>query len=52
MQDMEPREIGSVLRHPAAGTQVAGCVAAFRYLSVRRRCLLIEGEGQDCRGTN
>lgn len=34
-QDMEPREIGSVLRHPAAGNQIAACVQAFPYLQAR-----------------
>lgn len=28
-QDMELGEIGSVLRHPAAGSTVAACLAAF-----------------------
>jgi hypothetical protein len=32
LQDMEPREIGSVLRHPAAGDKVASCVGSFPYL--------------------
>ncbi|PRW32956.1 activating signal cointegrator 1 complex subunit 3 isoform B [Chlorella sorokiniana] len=34
LADMEPREIGSVLRHPAAGNQIAGCVASFPYLQM------------------
>lgn len=34
-QDMEAREIGAALRHPAAGAQVASCVAAFPYLQAR-----------------
>lgn len=38
---MEAREIGSVLRHPAAGNQIAGCVASFPYLQARLGCLLV-----------
>ena len=34
LQDMDASEIGSVLRHPAAGSQVAGCVASFPYLTL------------------
>ena len=51
-QDMEPREIGSVLRHPTAGAQIAGCVAAFPYLQARlagwegRRACRAAGQGQ------
>jgi hypothetical protein len=33
-QDMEPGEIGAVLRHPAAGSTVAGCLAAFPALQL------------------
>ena len=29
LQDMEPSEIGSLLRHPAAGKTIAGCMASF-----------------------
>lgn len=32
---MEAREIGSVLRHPAAGSQIAAAVASFPYLQAR-----------------
>ena len=28
LADMEPREIGAVLRHPAAGATVKGCLEA------------------------
>ncbi|KAK9846320.1 hypothetical protein WJX81_001437 [Elliptochloris bilobata] len=34
LQDMEPGEIGSVLRHPAAGSNVAACLAAFPALQM------------------
>ncbi|GFR39797.1 hypothetical protein Agub_g283, partial [Astrephomene gubernaculifera] len=34
MRDMEEREIGSLLRHPAAGPLVKGCVAAFPSLEL------------------
>ncbi|KAL4422681.1 hypothetical protein ABPG75_008878 [Micractinium tetrahymenae] len=34
LADMEPREIGSVLRHPAAGNQVANAVQSFPYLQL------------------
>lgn len=37
-QDMEASEIGSVLRHPAAGPLVKGCVESFPYLTARRDC--------------
>ena len=32
---MEPREIGSMLHHPAAGNQIATCVQSFPYLQAR-----------------
>ena len=32
VQDMEASEIGALLRHPAAGAQIAGCVASFPHL--------------------
>jgi hypothetical protein len=31
---MDAREIGSVLRHPAAGSQIASCVQSFPYLQL------------------
>eukprot|EP00887_Chlorella_sp_A99_P000213 scaffold13.g213.t1 len=34
LADMEPQEIGAVLRHPAAGPLVAGCVESFPYLTL------------------
>ena len=44
---MEPGEIGAVLRHPAAGSNVAACLAAFPALQmeahlqpITRRALL------------
>ncbi len=46
-QDMEPGEIGALLRHPAAGSNVAACLAAFPALQmeahlqpITRRALL------------
>ena len=34
LQDMSAGEIGSLLRHPAAGDQIAACVASFPYLQM------------------
>lgn len=34
MQDMEPAEIGSILRHPAMGRVVQDCVHSFPSLSL------------------
>jgi hypothetical protein len=34
VQDMSAGEIGSLLRHPAAGDQIAACVQSFPYLQM------------------
>ena len=34
LADMEPREIGSVLRHPSAGATVKGCLESVPALSM------------------
>lgn len=49
-QDMEPQEIGFVLRHPAAGALVAGCVENFPYLTMEAHVGFCVVEGPDSGG--